>query len=398
MNATVPSSSQTKQLPRAVWALGFVSLFMDISSELVHSLLPVFVVTTLGASVATLGVLEGLAEATALIVKMFSGVLSDWIGKRKILAVIGYGLSALTKPFFPLATSVEWVFAARLIDRVGKGIRGAPRDALVGEIAPPELHGAAYGLRQSLDNVGAFVGPGLAIALMLLWSDSIRAVYWMAIIPAVLSVSFLVFGVQEPERKANGKIARFPISRAELAQLSPAFWRVVGIGGVLTLARFSEAFLVLRAQNAGLPLAWVPMVMVVMSAVYALSAYPVGALSDRMSRRTLLIVGTGFLVLADLVLAFASTVWFVALGVGLWGLHMGFSQGLLAAMVADTTPSARRGTAFGFFNLVSGVVLLTASALAGILWEVYGPEATFLAGALFATLALMWLLLSSKPS
>jgi MFS family permease len=369
---------------------------MDISSELVHSLLPVFIVSTLGASVATLGVLEGLAEATTLVVKMFSGVLSDWIGKRKILTVIGYGLSALTKPFFPLAPTVAWVFAARLLDRMGKGIRGAPRDALVAEIAPNELRGAAYGLRQSLDNIGALLGPGLAVGLMLLWSGSIRAVYWAALLPAVICVAVLVFGVQEPERKPSGHKAHFPISRAELARLGPAFWRVVGIGGVLTLARFSEAFLVLRAQSVGLPVAWVPMVMVIMSAVYALSAYPVGVLSDRLSRYALLAVGTGLLVLADLVLAFASAISWVGLGVALWGLHMGFSQGLLATLVADTTPEERRGTAFGLFNLVSGVVLLLASALAGVLWDRLGPQATFLAGALWASLAFTGLVVSGR--
>lgn len=380
------------RLPRAIWALGLVSLFMDISSELVHSLLPIFIVSTLGAPVAALGLLEGLAEATALISKMFSGVLSDWIGKRKILAVIGYGLSALTKPLFPLAQSIEWVFAARLIDRVGKGIRGAPRDALVGEIAPPELRGAAYGLRQSLDNVGAFVGPALATLLMLLFMNDIRAVYWFAIIPGVLAVLFLIFGVQEPEHKNNGKKSSFPISRAELAKLSPSFWWVVSVGGILTLARFSEAFLVLRAQSVGMETAWVPMIMVVMSVVYALAAYPVGILSDRMDRRFILMIGTGILILADLVLAYATTVWAAMLGVGLWGLHMGFSQGLLAALVADTTPEERRGTAFGLFNLISGLVLLAASALAGFLWDISGPKATFLAGAAFTTLALVGLL------
>ncbi len=380
------------RLPRAIWALGFVSLFMDASSELVHSLLPVFMVSTLGASVASLGLLEGLAEATAMICKMFSGVLSDWIGKRKILAVIGYGLSALTKPLFPMAQSLEWVFIARLMDRVGKGIRGAPRDALVGALASPEQRGAAYGLRQSLDTVGAFVGPLLAIALMLLFANDIRTVYWFAVIPAILCVGFLVFGVQEPEHKPNGKASRFPISRAELAKLSPAFWWVVVVGGVLTLARFSEAFLILRAQSIGLPNAWVPMVMVVMSVVYAVAAYPVGILSDRMDRRLILIIGTAILIVADLVLAYATDVWGVMLGVSLWGLHMGFSQGLLSTLVADTTPEERRGTAFGLFNLISGIVLLVASALAGLLWDLHGPKATFLAGAAFTTLAFVGLL------
>lgn len=384
------------RLPRAIWALGFVSLFMDISSELVHSLLPVFIVSTLGAPVAALGLLEGLAEATALISKMFSGVLSDWIGKRKILAVIGYGLSALTKPLFPLAQSIEWVFAARLIDRVGKGIRGAPRDALIGEIVPPELRGSAYGLRQSLDNVGAFVGPALATLFMLLFMNNIRTVYWFALIPGVLSVLFLIFGVQEPERKNDGKVRHFPISRAELAKLSSSFWQIVSVGGLLTLARFSEAFLILRAQSVGMDAAWAPMIMVAMSVVYALAAYPAGILSDRVDRRILLIIGTGLLILADLALAFATNIWIVLLGVSLWGLHMGFSQGLLAALVADTTPEERRGTAFGFFNLVSGLALLAASALAGFLWDASGPKATFLAGAAFTTLALAGLFLTSR--
>ncbi|MFA4994529.1 MAG: MFS transporter [Bdellovibrionales bacterium] len=374
-------------LPRAIWALGFVSLLMDVSSELVHSLLPVFMVTTLGASALSLGLLEGFAEGTAAISKMFSGVLSDWLGKRKALAVLGYGLSALTKPFFPLAYSVEWVFTARIIDRIGKGIRGAPRDALIGEIAPQELRGAAYGLRQSLDTVGAFVGPGLAILLMLVFAGNIRSVYWFAVIPALLCVALLIFGVQEPERKKKGNEARFVLNKSELKNLGRAYWGVVLIGCVLTLARFSEAFLILRAQSVGLSSTWVPSVMVVMSAVYALAAYPAGILSDRMDRRFILMIGTGILILADLVLAFTGTIWGVMIGVGLWGLHMGLSQGLLATLIADTTPEAWRGTAFGMFNFISGFVLLAASALAGYLWGAYGPEGTFLAGAAFTSLA-----------
>ncbi|MDD3370390.1 MAG: MFS transporter [Alphaproteobacteria bacterium] len=374
-------------LPRSIWALGFVSMFMDVSSELVHSLLPIFVVTTLGASTLSLGLLEGFAEATAMISKMFSGVLSDWLGKRKILAILGYGLSALTKPLFPLAHSMEWVFTARMIDRVGKGIRGAPRDALIADIVPSSLRGAAYGLRQALDTVGAFVGPGLAIFLMLVFSGNIRAVYWFAVIPALLCVLLLIFGVQEPDRKPGATNAKFKINREELAKLGRPYWSVVLVGSVLTLARFSEAFLVLRAQDAGLEASWAPSVLVVMSFVYSLAAYPAGILSDRMDRRLILMIGTGILVLADLTLAFASGVWGVMLGVGLWGLHMGLSQGMLAALVADTTPQEWRGTSFGLFNLVTGLVLLAASALAGYLWQTHGPQATFLAGATFSTLA-----------
>ncbi len=381
------------RLPRAIWMLGFVSLLMDVSSELVHSLLPVFVVTTLGASTVSLGLLEGFAQGTAALSKMFSGAISDWLHKRKLLAVIGYGLSALTKPLFPLAQSIQMVFAARLIDRVGKGIRGAPRDALIGEIAPPELRGAAYGLRQSLDVAGAFVGPALAIGLMILFANNIRAVYWFAVLPAFLCVALLIFGVQEPERQITGKESKFKINRREIANLGKSYWSVVLVGGLLTLARFSEAFLILRAQHAGLSETWLPLVLVVMSLVYSLSAYPAGFLSDRMDRRLLLLIGIGILIVADIVLALAASIWGVMIGIALWGLHMGFSQGLLATLIADTTPEERRGTAFGLFNFVSGFVLLAASAIAGYLWDIGGPKMTFLAGAFFTLIAFLGLLM-----
>ncbi|MDD3028789.1 MAG: MFS transporter [Alphaproteobacteria bacterium] len=382
-----------RALPKAIWALGGVSLLMDVSSELVHSLLPVFMVSVLGASTLSLGLLEGFAEGTAALSKMFSGVISDWLGKRKALAVLGYGLSALTKPLFPLAQTIDWVFTARILDRVGKGIRGAPRDALIGDLAPSHLRGAAYGLRQSLDTVGAFLGPGLAIALMFLFSDDIRAVYWFAVIPAVLCVALLIWGVQEPDRKKDGKAAKFAINRKELANLSGAYWCVVLVGSVLTLARFSEAFLILRAQSVGLPVAWLPAVMVVMSLVYALAAYPAGLLSDRMDRRFILMIGTAVLIVADVALALAGTIGTALLGVALWGLHMGLSQGLLVTLIADTTPPTWRGTAFGLFNFVSGFVLLAASALAGFLWDISGPAATFFAGAGITALAFVGLVL-----
>ncbi|MDD4616561.1 MAG: MFS transporter [Alphaproteobacteria bacterium] len=378
---------QPSPLPRAVLALGLVSLLMDTSSELIHSLLPVYVVTTLGASTLSLGVLEGLAQAVASILKMFSGALSDWTGKRKALAVVGYGLSALTKPLFPLAQSMGLVFTARIADRIGKGIRGAPRDALIADVTPLEVRGAAYGLRQALDTVGAFLGPGLAILLMLLFNDNIRAVYWFAVIPAFACVVVLILGVEEPERKTEVKRDAFTVNRNELAKLGNAYWSVVFFGSILTLARFSEAFLVLRAQSAGLPEAWLPIVMVVMSLVYASVSYPAGKLSDRVDRRLILMIGMGVLVVADFVLAFASTVGGVLVGVGIWGLHMGLSEGLLTTLIADAAPSQWRGTAFGVFNLITGIVLLVASTLAGYLWEAGGPKATFLAGAVFTILA-----------
>lgn len=376
-----------KAIPGSIWALGLVSLFMDASSELVHSLLPIFMVTTLGASAAMVGVVEGIAEATALITKMFSGAISDYVGKRKLLAVIGYGCAALTKPLFPLAGSVSAVLTARFIDRIGKGIRGAPRDALIGDIAPPEIRGACFGLRQSLDTVGAFIGPLLAIVFMMLFADHIRAVLWVAVIPAFIAVAVLIWGVKEPE-KHHHQNTRPSLKIQDIKHIGSAYWQVVAIAGVLSLARFSEAFLVLKAQDSGLSLAFVPMVMVVMSVAYAVSAYPAGKLSDDgMGRKQVLLIGVGFLIAADIVLGFAHNLWMLVLGVILWGLHMGFSQGLLAAMVTDTATPALRGTAYGVFNLVSGIALLLASVTAGLIWDRFGASATFFTGAVCAALA-----------
>jgi len=380
-------NSTLSQIPKGVWVLGFVSLLMDVSSEMIHSLLPLFMVTGLGAGALAVGVVEGLAESTALVVKIFSGALSDYLGRRKGLALFGYALGALTKPLFAVAPTLGVVLAARLLDRVGKGVRGAPRDALVADLAPPELRGAAFGLRQALDTVGAFLGPLLATGLMLLWADDFRAVFWVAVVPGLLAVALLGFGLREPAHRQDGRRAN-PISRANLRRLGPAYWRVAGIGAVFTLARFSEAFLVLRAQQAGIPLAWVPLVMVLMNVVYSASAYPFGKLSDRMSHDKLLALGLAVLMGADLVLAAGGHWGVLLLGVALWGVHMGLTQGLLATMVAGTAPPDLRGTAFGFFNLVSGIAMLVASVVAGLLWDSLGAASTFYAGAGFCVLAL----------
>ena len=383
-----------RQIPGAIWALGFVSLLMDVSSEMIHSLLPLFMVSTLGASALLVGLIEGAAEATALIVKVFSGVLSDYLGKRKWLATFGYALGACSKPLFALASGLGVVVTARLLDRVGKGIRGAPRDALVADLAPPHVRGAAFGLRQSLDTVGAFTGPLLAVILMLAWQNNFRAVFWVAVVPGALAVALLVFGVQEPRAKQDrpdGKRTN-PIRWENLRRLEAKYWWIVALGAVFTLARFSEAFLVLRAQAGGLPVAWVPLVMVAMNVVYALSAYPFGKLSDRMSHRRLLALGLVVLIAADAVLAYDDRWQVVVCGVMLWGLHMGMTQGLLAAMVAAVAPADLRGTAFGFFNLMSGVALLIASAVAGLLWDRFGASATFLAGAAFCVVSLLVIL------
>ncbi len=380
-------ATSRRRLPGTVWALGFTSLFMDISSELIHGLLPLFLVVTLGASPIVLGVVEGIAEATAYIARVFSGWLSDTLQRRKALAVAGYGLAAITKPLFPIAHAVWLVALARFLDRIGKGIRGAPRDALVADVTAPAQRGAAFGLRQSLDTVGATIGPLLAIGLMLLFNDDIRTVLWFAVIPAALAVAILVFFVREPAPAERS--ARVPIRRDEIWKLGRFYWFVVAAGAVFTLARFSEAFLIIRAHDAGLALALAPAVIAVMSLVFAVSAYPAGRLQDQFGAKPVLIAGLAALIAADLVLAFGQGLPAIFLGIGLWGLHMGLTQGVLSALVAEAAPARLRGTAFGIFGLITGLAALVASIAAGILWAVVSPTATFLVGAGFAAAALI---------
>jgi MFS family permease len=369
------------RLPAGVWALGFVSLFMDISSEMIHGLLPVFLVGTLGVSVAGLGLIEGIAESTAAITKLFSGIWSDRLGRRKPLAVLGYGMAALTKPLFPLADGVITVFVARFVDRIGKGVRGAPRDALVADFTPPEQRGAAFGLRQALDTVGAFLGPLLAMGLMVWLAGNVRTVFWLATVPALIAVAILVFAVREPERSPSQSVRRNPFAGFHWRSFPASFWRLVAVAALFTLMRFSEAFLVLRAQAAGLPASYAPLALVVMNLAYVLSAYPAGVLSDRMPRQRLLVVGCVVMVIADLFLAFGSGFVAVFIGIAVWGLHMGLTEGLLAALTADHAPAGLRGTAFGIMSLVRGVMLFVASTLAGSLWSMFGAQTTFLAGA-----------------
>jgi len=393
----LPKNAQ--KIPSGVWALGFVSLFMDASSELVHSLLPALFVS-LGISMGVVGLIEGVAEATASITKLFSGALSDWLGKRKILAVIGYGLAAITKPLFPLAQSAEVLFTARFIDRIGKGIRGAPRDALIADITPPSIRGAAYGLRQSMDAAGAFIGPLLAIVLMALLSDDITLVLWFALVPAMLCMAFLLFGVEEPDaipaaRDKGGKSGLI-LYRAELAKMSASYWLIVVIGALFALARFSVAFLALRAIDLGLPIGLSPFVLVLTMVVFSASSYPVGVLADRMDRGILLALGFVSLIIAELVLASSSGYLLAMAGVAIWGVHLGLTQGLLSALVADSAPDHLRGTAFGIFNLVNGVALLFASLVAGMVWQMLGASMTFYVGAVFAGAALILLLFSFR--
>lgn len=389
----VTTAPAANRLPRGILVLGMVSMLMDISSELIHSLLPVFMASVLGASMMTIGVVEGVAEATATITKVFSGVISDFVGKRKLLVLIGYGLGAITKPFFPLANTIGLVFTARFVDRIGKGIRGAPRDALIADITPPKLRGAAYGLRQSLDSVGAFLGPLLAVGFMALFAGDIELVMWVAVLPAFLAVGLLAVGVKEPERAVSTARTRNRFSRHSLNQLPVRYWMIVLLGGLFTLSRFSEAFLLLRAQSVGLSIVLVPVTMIVMNVVYSVFAYPAGILADRIRPGSMLVSGLAVLIAADLVLAKASTPAVALVGAAIWGLHMALTQGLFAKLVADAAPDYLRGTAFGMFNLVSGVALLLASVIAGGLWSLFGPAITFFAGAGFAGLALAGLVI-----
>ncbi|MPW20008.1 MFS transporter [Paraburkholderia sp. CNPSo 3157] len=388
--------SVLESIPKSVWVPGCVSLFMDISSEIIHSLLPMFMMVGLGASAATIGLIEGIAEATAPIVKVFSGALSDYLGNRKRLAVAGYALGALSKPLFAIAPTIGVVVTARVMDRIGKGIRGAPRDALVADVTPVHLRGAAFGLRQSLDTVGAFLGPLFAVVSMSLWADNFRLAFWLAVIPGLLAVALLAFGIQEPAREPGARRMN-PVSLENLRNLGSSYWWVVAIGAVFALARFSEAFLVLRAMNSGVPVALVPLVMVAMNIVYSLSAYPFGKLADTMNHVKLLIAGLVVLIASDVVLAHGTHWSVVLLGVALWGLHMGMTQGLLATMVSHTAPAQLRGTAFGFFNLLSGAVTLLSSVIAGELWDKVGAAATFYAGVAFSLVTIVMLLSGKAP-
>jgi len=386
--------SLNSKLPKGIWALGLVSLFMDVSSEMVHGLLPVFLVTVLGSSYTIVGFIEGFGEGLAVLTKVFSGPLSDWMQKRKPLVLLGYAMATFSKPFFALATSASHVLGARLFDRMGKGIRGAPRDALIADIVPPELRGAAFGLRQSLDTLGAVLGPALAIAIMALSGNDYRLVFWLAVIPGVICIFLIVYGVQEPTRSSMTSASRKILSGVREFQM--AFWIVSIAGGLSQLARFSEAFLILRATDLGLSLALAPVVLIAMNVVYSLTAYPIGWLSDRWPRERLMVIGFLILVLSDLALALLSGLVSVFVGVVLWGLHLGFTQGTMAAMVADTCPAEKRGTAFGIFNIFTALALLIASSMAGLAWDRFGAQTTFLIGAGFALFGAVFPLLAGR--
>ena len=380
------------KLPRTVWVLGFVSLLMDLSSEIYHALLPVFLTVTLGTPVAVLGAIDGISEATASFAKLASGRLSDRNRRRKPWILLGYGLSAVTKPLFALAGSPATVLGARLLDRTAKGIRGAPRDAMIADDTPPEVRGAAFGLRQSLDTVGAFLAPLLAVGLMFLFAGNIRWVFWVAVVPAVASFALAWAALREPaHHEAPAKPQ--PIMAGFRAINRPTR-RLIQLGFLFTLARFSESFLILKGVEAGLSLATAPLVLVLFNLAYLFGSYPAGALSDRRDPKSILLVGIAVLVVADLVLSRDWGLAGLAAGVALWGVHMALTQGLFARMIADASPPELRATSFGAFNFATGISTLLASLAAGLLWDRDGSSMTFLSAAAVATVAgvMLWLL------
>lgn len=384
-----------KKIPKSVWALGFVSLFMDVSSELIHSLLPIFLVSSMGASLTFVGLVEGVGESTALIVKIFSGSLSDLLQRRKIFVVTGYTLSALTKPLFPLAASLSMVFTARILDRIGKGIRDAPRDALISDLVSEDNRGASFGLRQTLDTIGAIVGPLLAIVLMIWFASNIRLVFWVAVIPATIAVVLVMFTIAESKDvKVAAKNPKITLYVKGIESIGYRYWILIAIGAFLTLARFSEAFLVLKTKAVGMPLNWIPIIMIIMNIAFVFSALPSGIISDISGRSRILIIGILLLGLSCLLLAQAADPFMTILGVILWGLHMGLTQGLLSAMVADVTPIALRGFGYGMFYFVCGITTLLSSVLAGIVGDQFGMNMIFYVGAGFSIMTLILLLVT----
>jgi MFS family permease len=382
-------------LPRNVIALGVVSLLMGTSSQMIHSLLPLFLVTVLGASTVAVGLIEGIAEATNSFARLFSGMLSDRQGRRKPLVVLGYGLAALSKPLFPLAGEVGTVLAARFVDRLGKGIRDAPRDALLADELPARARGSGFGSRLALYTIGSVVGPLSAGGIMLASGGDFRLVFWCAVIPAVACVAVLVMAVREqPNNRANGAPR---LALRDFKRLPAIFWWLVAITATLELARFSQAFLLLKARDVGVEAAWVPAFLILMSTVYGLTAYPCGILADHANRRRQLGAGVVALLCCHLVLAVAATAWMSALGAVLWGLQMGITQGLVAAAIADAAPDDLRGTAFGIYYFADGVASLLASSGAGILWSMGGAGLAFGAGAAVAAIVALMIALGPFP-
>lgn len=392
--SSVKPKQQSRNIHPNVWILGLVSLFTDFGTKAIQSVLPLFLLSVLGANLTTIGLIEGIAESTASTLKLFSGVLSDYWGRRKELAILGYGLSAAIIPVFALANSPFWILVARFGDRLGKGIRVAPRNALVADVTPTEQRGAAYGLRQTLDTIGAFSGPLAATLILLISGQNFRLVFWVALIPGIISVALLVKGIRETP-SSQGKRGQ-PIQWSFCQQLGRNYWALLGVAALFNLGNFSDAFLLLKAQEIGIAAAWIPLSMIVMNFSYMLSAYPLGLLSDRIGRKQLLVAGFWLFALVYLGFAWVEQPWQIWGLFAFYGVYLGMSQGILLALVADLTPGELRGTGFGIINLVIGIILLPASLLAGFLWQTVNPQAPFILGSLLAIAASVLLLLAVR--
>jgi len=370
------SSHALSRLSPNIALLGLVSLLTATSSAMVYGLLPVFLVKVLGASIGIVGVMEGLAEASNSAMRLLSGITSDWIGRRKPVVAFGYLLSAANKLVFPMAESVSIVFVARLVDRFGKGVRDAPRDALISDLTPSHIRGSGFGLRTALYTMGFVLGPLAAIGLMVASGDNFRLVFAIAVAPAFAAVGILLFAIGEDPAQSSRE-ARFRIRLSHLSRLPAAFWWSISVASLLSLARYSPAFLVLKASDVGIDPAFVPLILVFTHTVFSAAAYPFGALADRVDHRLQLALAVAVLLAADLVLAAGGTMVTAFLGASLWGLQMGVSEGLLSASVANAAPDDLRGTAFGIYQLAFGLAAFGASGTAGALWSIGGPPLAF---------------------
>lgn len=367
---------------------------MDLSSEIYHALLPAFITLILGLPATALGAIDGVAEATASFAKLFSGRLSDRSLKRKQWVMAGYGLAALSKPLFPLATSAPALLAARFADRVGKGVRGSPRDAMIADETPPEIRGRAFGLRQALDTAGALLAPLVAIGLMAWLASDIRAVFWIAVIPAGISFLLAWLALREPETHL-GPIKQSPFFHG-FRELDSRTKRLLQVGFLFTLARFSESFLILKGIGIGLSEAMSPLTLAIFNLAYVALAYPAGAMSDRMRPANLLALGMLALIAGNLVLAGTGGFTGLVIGTTLWGAHMALTQGIFSRMIADSAPDHLRATSFGAFWFVTGIGSLLASLGAGWMWDRQGSSATFITSAIVAGVALAMLSLLSE--
>ena len=382
--------ASTRALPPLVRALALVSLLTDAASEMIYPLLPVFVTTVLGGSPAMLGLLEGAAESTAALVKLGSGALSDRIGRFTPIVLIGYAIASVTRPFMGVAQSVHQVIGLRLIDRVGKGIRGAPRDALLAASVEPAVRGRAFGYHRAADHLGAVIGPVVAWLLLQQLHLTLRTVFVLSVIPGLLAVLTIVIAVRDPATTS----VRVPTAPAlpsprDVVAMPRRFWAVLAVLLLFTLGNSTDAFLLLRAQQLGVPIAMLPLLWAAHHVVKSASSVPCGALSDRVGRRRVMLLGWTLYALVYLGFAYASSAMHAWLLFLVYGLYFGLVEGAEKALIADLAPPDRRGTAFGWYNAAMGVAALPASLLLGTVWTLRGPTAAFSVGAVIAAAALV---------